>query len=67
MNDAEKASRALEERRLADYREFVARLGAAWTRLPVETVIGYTSNYEVVESETTGDIKRLTLRRKSDA
>lgn len=67
MNDAEKASSALEERRLADYREVLARFGAAWKRMPIETVIGYTSSYEVVGSETTGDIKRLTLRRKSDA
>lgn len=67
MNDAEKASRVLDERLLADYRELLARFGAAWTSIPVETVIGYTSDYEVVGSETAGDIKRLTLRRKSDA
>lgn len=43
----------------------VEKFGEPWKTLPIETVIRFISDYEVISSETADDVKVLRLIAKS--
>jgi len=69
MNKCDKPERTLSdlERKKADYEDLARRFGAPWKHLRLEVAIGYISDYEVIASETDGDKKFLTLRKRPEA
>jgi len=55
--------RSVEEYRLM-LESTLEKFGEPWKGLPVETVIGFISDYKVVSSDTLDEMKILKLKKK---
>ena len=56
-------------RRMEEYRRIlentVGKFGEPWKALPIEMVIKFVSDYEVISSDTVNDTKVLKLIKKN--
>ena len=57
--------RSLKEYRLM-LEETLEKFGEPWETLPVETVIGFISDYKVVSTDTHDEMKILKLKKKDE-
>ena len=55
--------RSVEEYRLM-LEDTLEKFGEPWKTLPIETAIGFISDYKVVSSDTSDEMKILKLTKK---